>query len=349
MPQDGEPLAAAELALLKQWIEAGAKCDERDQQAPLLTLLPAVEHPQAPQQYPAAWPITAIAFDRAGETLFTAGYHEVLQWKVADGTLVRRWGNLPQRIHAITLSPDGERMAVAGGEPGVAGETRMVRCDSGKVERVLAPAADVTWAAAWSPTGRWLATGGAEQPIHIYDANSGQLWHTFASHSDWVFSLTWDSTGDYLLSASRDQTAKLFHVPSRKLVQTYWGHAAAVHGAVFKPESTELFSVGHDEQLHRWQRAEGKKLRSSPLAAPGTTLVAASDRLFIGLPTGALRQANFDGKLAREHLGNSQGVVSLAVHPASEIVAAGTETGAVVLWRFRDPQPIRTWTALPRE
>jgi Planctomycete cytochrome C/Anaphase-promoting complex subunit 4 WD40 domain/WD domain, G-beta repeat len=349
MPQDREPLAKEHIALIQRWIEQGAKFDAADTAAPLVSILPPVEHRPAPEKYPTRFPVTALAFDATGERLFSSGYHELLEWNVKQKTLQRRIGNLPQRIQAIACSPDQKFIAVAGGEPGLSGEVRIVNFATGKIEQVLASSADVTNAVAWSPQGNWLATAGADQPLRIFRTADWQQEHAFQSHSDWVFSLAWDAAGERLVSASRDQTAKVFHVAKRELQQTYWGHDSAVRGAVFHPEGKELFSAGDDREFHRWQLSEGKKLREVNMSASGLAVVGGVNRIFVPQQNGRVSHFNLDGKLAREFTGLTQPALSLAVHNDLQLLVAGSSDGEVVVWRYKESEPLQRFLAIPQQ
>jgi WD40 repeat protein len=348
MPKDRDPFTAEQIDVVKRWIEQGAKFDGREASQPLVTLLPPIVHPKPPEKYPAQFPITALAFEAAGESFYTSGYHEVLVWKRSDHTLVRRIANMPQRIEKISFSPDQKWLAVAGGQPGVAGEVRIVNLESGEVQQVLARSSDVCLAATWNPQGTLLATAGADQPIRIFDTQQWQEHHAFHSHSDWVFSLAWDAPGEQLVSASRDQTAKAFQVQQRTLLQTYWGHEGAVRGAAFHPQGRELYSVGHDREFHRWQITEGKKLRSTKISSPGLALIPGENRIFTALADGRVIHFNLDGKLAREFNGAKSPIVSLAVHDGQQMLAGGTSSGEIVLWRYKSPDVLARFNAIPR-
>src|SRR5262249_27446077 len=107
MPKDGEPLKPEQVALVKQWIAEGAVYDHEDATAALATIVPRAQQPDPPEKYAFPAPVTALAFHPSGAELFAAGYHEITVWNPADGKLIRRIKNLPQRIHAINFSPDG--------------------------------------------------------------------------------------------------------------------------------------------------------------------------------------------------------------------------------------------------
>src|SRR5690349_20093205 len=52
MPQNDDPLPAAQIALIKQWIQEGAKFDRPDKEASIKTMVAATNFPDPPTAYP---------------------------------------------------------------------------------------------------------------------------------------------------------------------------------------------------------------------------------------------------------------------------------------------------------
>ena len=188
MPQEDDPLSPVEIALFKNWIEQGAKFDGASEKDRIVTLLPPREHPQPPEHYRRATPTFALRFSPDGKSLFTAGVHELLEWDVATGKLLRRIAGMPQRIHALRFTPDGTSLAVGGGAPGEYGEIRVIRLADQRV-RTLPAWEDVVLDIAFSHDGGKLVAGGADNTVRGYDFASGkELWRT-QQHVDWVTAL----------------------------------------------------------------------------------------------------------------------------------------------------------------
>ena len=169
MPNNGGRLADSEIQTIANWIRQGAKFDGQDSAAPLRDQIPRdIPHPAAPTTYPAAIPITAMAFTPDGNQLLVGGYHELLVWDPTSATLVARVGNIPQRTFGLAFTADGSWLAVAGGTPGVSGEVRLIPWDGGpkkdaepkilaiKRRRVLRRRIPTRRKTARGGCGRWL-------------------------------------------------------------------------------------------------------------------------------------------------------------------------------------------------
>lgn len=188
MPQEDDPLTAAEIALFKTWIEQGAKFDGGAVGDRLVTLLPPRQHPQPPEHYRRPVPTFALRFSPDGHELYSAGVHEVLVWDAATGQFVRRIAGLPQRIHALRFSPDGQVLAVAGGAPGEYGEIRLIRLSDQSV-RTLPSWEDTVLDVAFSHDASKLVAGGCDNSVRCYDVGTTrELWRA-QQHVDWVTAL----------------------------------------------------------------------------------------------------------------------------------------------------------------
>ncbi|PYK98890.1 MAG: hypothetical protein DME19_10675 [Verrucomicrobia bacterium] len=175
MPQKDDPLPAAQISLIEQWINAGAKFDGPDPKAPLVTLIPRAPHPEPPSSYHHPVPILALAFNPDGTELAAGGYHEITIWNPNEGTLLRRIKNVAQRTHSLDYSPDGALLAAAGGSPGQWGEVAVFNPTNGARVRVLGAMPDTALTVSFSPDGSRLAAGGADNSLRVYDVGSCRL------------------------------------------------------------------------------------------------------------------------------------------------------------------------------
>lgn len=349
MPAESDPLAAESIELIKRWLASGGEFDGSDPDQLLVFVIPPPQYPDPPAAYPAAVPITAIAFSPDGKEVLAAGYHEVTIWSADDGSLVRRITNLGQRIFAIAIHPDGRSIAVACGEPGRGGEVRLVDYASGEVKAVIARSADVALDLAFRPGTHQLAIGTADSMIRVIDTETLETVRELASHADWVTAVAWSPDGTRLASASRDKSAKVFDAESGELLTSYLGHGDSVRGVMFSADGQHIFSSGTDARLHRWETAGGKRIALIPLGGEGYRLVPGGDHAPL-VPLADKRVLQIDpakNAVLKAFAGLGDWALSVAWHPATERVVAGAYNGEVQLWNAADGQSVSSWIARP--
>ncbi len=349
MPLDGDPLPAEQIALIRRWIEEGAKYDSEDPKASLESIVPAPTHPDAPEAYPHTMPITAMTFNSDGTQLFVAGYHELTVWNPADGQLIRRIGNVGQRTYALAFSPDGKTLAVGSGSPGVLGEVRLIDPAEGKVVNVLGSASDVVFDVAFNPAGERLAAAAADGVVRVFDVASGEQQLTITSHSDWVVAVAWNHDGTKLATASRDKTAKVFDASTGDLIVTYSGHGQPVKGVAFHPDGNEVYSSASDNKIQQWKIADGNK--SADVASFGGEVYKLSTGGAFMFATSADKSVRqYDAKSraqVRVYAGHQDWALSAAYHDGTKRLASGSFDGEVRVWNTDDGQQVTSFLAAP--
>lgn len=349
MPQDADALPAAQIELFRRWIEQGAKFDGPSPDAPLSRYVRTEDDQPAPQVYPRAAPVTALAFSPDGEELAVSGYREVTVWRPTDGTLLRRIGPMARRVFGVAYSPDGSLLAVAAGVPGERGEVTLYERDDGERLAVLGTLEDAALDVAFSPDGRLLAAGGADNAVRLYDVAMLSEVARLDLHADWVTAVAFDAEGKRLATASRDRSARVIEVESLRVLTTCQLHDGPLLAVTFLPGGAAVATAGLDRTIHLWKPADAGKIEQIKGVGPVVHDLLATDKaLWAAGADRLVRQYTLDGKQFVGKLeGHGDWVYRLSYDAKHNRLAGGGYDGEVRLWNLEDGHLIGAFIASP--
>jgi WD40 repeat protein len=304
-PKDNKANASAltsdQLALLKLWIDQGAKGEVRAA-APVNWL----------EQPPALDPIFAVALTADGQFAACGRGNRIDVYHVPSGRLLAPLAdaalthagltNTAHRdlVNALSFHPDGTLLASAGFR-----EVKLWRRPTGVQKRAVA----LTNAArllALSPDHKWLAAAGSDHAIALYDFATGHLVRTLSGQSNEISALRFSPAGTRLCAASADKTIRVWSILDGKLdalaevtaqinavawlsggrqiaagcadglvrvfnmtndppalmpVREFKAHEGAVMAIEVNPVGQEIFSAGADGFVRQWKPEAEKPVR----------------------------------------------------------------------------------------
>lgn len=351
MPKDADPLTEEQFAVVKRWVELGAKLDAGvDPNKPLIRIMPKQPQPTPPESYNVTIPVTAVELSPDGSLLATSGYHEVLLWNTSDGSLVRRISNMAERITDLDFHPDGDRLAIAAGTPGQMGEALIVKASDGSIVSELITVEDAMFGVAFSPDGTKLVACGADRAIRLFDTETGEELTVIEDHADWVMDIAWSPDGTKLASASRDKTSKLFDAATGDALVTFNKHGEVVFGVTFLPDGKTVATSGRDKKLRLWTIEKGDQTREIAGFGHDVFQVAAlADGRLISCSADktARLHTSADGKEVRKFEGHSDWVFAITAHPETARLITGSYDGEVRLWNLDTGDVVLSFKAAP--
>jgi WD40 repeat protein len=211
MPEGKKPLDQAEIDLVKKWIDEGSVDDTPANARQKFD----ADHPPT---YTHAPILPSLDYSPDGKLLAVAGFHEVLLIDGVGHTLTGRLVGLSERIQSVRFSPDGGRLAVAGGLPGRMGEIQVWDVAKKKLKLSAPYTFDTLFGLSWSGDGKHLAFGCTDNSIRVIDADNGEQVMFQGGHADWVLDAFFVVDNSHVVSASRDMSVKLTEIATQRLI-----------------------------------------------------------------------------------------------------------------------------------
>ena len=174
---------------------------------------------------------------------------------------------------------------------------------------------DRVWHAAWSPSGRHLATSGEDKVIRIWgvDANAnGEKFACIATLEDGqsrtIRCCEWSPFGDMIASASFDGTVLVWEAQSTSLekwdvVASLEGHENEVKSVAWSNDGEYVASCGRDKKVWVWEKLP---------------------------PTGGPQQAEFECVAMLE--GHTQDVKFVKWHPVLPVLFSSSYDNSIKIW-----------------
>ncbi|MDX2179246.1 MAG: c-type cytochrome domain-containing protein [Bryobacteraceae bacterium] len=227
MPMGGK-LAAPQIAMVGNWIAAGAV------------------GPSKSQHYSLVWM-------PGGKSLALGGYRKVT---FTDGS--PDWTGMAEAVRAVVYSADGKTLIAAGGVPGKKGEV-MVRegvREGARGGATIAGHSDSIFAAAISPDATLLATASYDKLIKLWDLASGKEIRTLKDHIDAVYALEFTPDGKRLISGAADRTVKVWNSETGERLYTMGEPLDGINSIAVSPDGKRVAAGGLDKTIRIWKLGE---------------------------------------------------------------------------------------------
>ncbi|HRX53603.1 MAG TPA: hypothetical protein P5016_03800 [Verrucomicrobiales bacterium] len=263
MPPKKEPQpAAADIALIEAWINAGAKGPTAPDVS-ILSLLKLPDDAPAGRNDPA---IVSLETSPDGTRLLLARSNRITLLQANDQQEIRHFEGLPGRVTSAHFSPDGNQVIAASGVAGLKGVALLWDQASGKLVAEYADGhADMLYDAEISPDGKWLATAGYDRRILLREKSSGKISRSIEVHNGAIFDLAFSPDSKVLASASADETVKLWKVPSGERLDTLNQPQGAQNSVLFTPDGQSIIAAGADNRIRIWHWVSKDKAQINPL------------------------------------------------------------------------------------
>jgi WD40 repeat protein len=379
MPLDADPLPPETIDVLRRWVAAGAREGAKvDEVAAVLGISkpPARTHkldvavatkftpPKqlAPKPFPnnsplelvlpvgPLAPVAALAYSPDGKLLAVGTYGRVTVWDLADVKPVKALTNVLGAVNDLKFSPDGQTLAVAGGQPSARGDLRLYQVGDWQLTATLGGHTDVVNYVAFSPDGKHLASASFDKTVRVWDLGQRKPVLILTGHSDFVYAVAWDPKGEWIASVSKDRTVKVVDAKTGRSRFTFSGMDQDVLAVAASPDGSQVVSSGYESALYWWSTKTGERTRRVNghdtavyelcFSRDGKLLASAGGDKTLRVWNGANGQP-----LRTVPVGSL--VYAVALSPDGKQVASGSFDGLVRLYEPATGKPLLTLVAAP--
>jgi WD40 repeat protein len=209
-------------------------------------------------------------------------------------------------------------------------------------------------AAAFSPDGRFILTGGYENSARLWEAATGRELRRFEGHSSSINSVAFSPDGRRVLTGSTDQTARLWDAATGAELRRFDGHSGAINSVAFSPNGRFVLTGSHDRTARLWDAATGKHLRSFAGHSAEVNAAAFSpDGRLVLTGAGDPFSSDFSARLWETETGaevsrfegHSSRVVSVSFSPDGRTVLTGDGDENVRSWDIASGKVSRKFNA----
>ena len=211
--------------------------------------------------------INNVLFTKDGRYLITASNDKTIRiWNMENGGIQRVIrGHIGQgyegMIYCAALSTDNQWLAAAGalGSPSERA-IRLYDFPSGEMAGNLKGHWNTINALAFSPDGRWLASGSSDNTVCIWDVHNKKKSRRLTGHAQQVYTLEWLDE-QRIVSGSFDNTLIIWDAGQGRLLYRLQGHTDKVTALAVSPDGKTIASGSFDKTIRLWDGENGRLIK----------------------------------------------------------------------------------------
>ncbi|MCH2182401.1 MAG: WD40 repeat domain-containing protein [Mariniblastus sp.] len=207
-------------------------------------------------------PITDLTFAPDGQSLVACSQRGLHIYRWPDLELQQRVDVAADNLHAVRFSPDGNRLAVGGGNPAEEGSVEIFSWPDYRSLTKLSGHDDSVLAIEWAGPQQ-LVSVGLDRQVISWDLSRGEPQATLQGHSRGVSAIGILPDNQWV-TAGHDRSVRVWNGKSGALVRTLNQHNGSVHALATCPATVNqpmIATAAEDRSIRFWQPTIGRMMR----------------------------------------------------------------------------------------
>ncbi len=212
-------------------------------------------------------------------------------------------------------------------------------------------------AVAWSPDGKYIASGGDDHTIQVWNALTGARLLISQGHAGGVPAVAWSPDSTLIASASAgpsvsggpagNNTVQVWNATTGQSIYAYHGHSSGITDVAWSPSGSRIASSSSDYTVQVWDASTGQHaliLRTHSWYEWTLAWSPDGKRLATGGPDNAIRiWDTVTGSILYTYQANVEGVTSVAWSPDGTSIASTSSDFTVQVWEVASGKILQTY------